>query len=158
MWARGVLILTSHESLDIVTLVATALVAPVLTWRHHHRAAATPCCVRQHAANLLPAVSALTFSTIIRLLLINSLACFLSVSFQKPATLSLSPGSLQQQQHYRETRPHSQNWSNKQDRKCLRANSCRPEICHVPWNIKGAVTRGKALAGFFSTCMHVGDE
>lgn len=89
---------------------------PCLTWQHHRHGALTSCCAHQHAAYLLPAVAALTFSTIIRLLLINSLAC--SVCFiSKPATLS-SGFLQQQQQHHRETWYQSLNWSNKQDRKC----------------------------------------
>lgn len=95
----------SNLSLSDATRVTTALFDPVLTWRHHHCAASTSCCAHQHAAHLLPAVAALTFSTIMRLVLINSPAC--SVCFiSKPA--ALSPGSLQQQQH-RETRSQSLN-------------------------------------------------
>lgn len=119
-------VLISNSPLNNVSLVATSLLDLVLTWRHHHRDASTSCCAHQHAAHLLPAASALTFSTIIRLLLINSLACSVC-SISKPAMLS--PGSLQQ---HRETRSQSLNRRNKQDRKCLRASSCRPEICHVP--------------------------
>lgn len=87
------------------TLVATALLDTVLTWRHHHHTASTSSCAHQHA------VAALTFSTIIRLLLINSLPC--SVCFISKASHPLPPGSLQQQQQQkqqcRETRSHSLN-------------------------------------------------
>lgn len=142
-----------QHSSSVYLLWSAALLDPVPTWHHHRRAASTSCCVHQHAAHSSPAVADLTFSTIIYSLFINSLAC--SVCF---ISATLSPDSVQQQRRRSwETQSQGLNWRNKQGRKCLRACFCRPEICHVPWNIKGGATREKHWLSF-STCMHVGEE